>query len=89
MEAYLGRRASRSLPEGWYDDDRYPLITNADRTGVKIYAPPASSRRSRVRMERIGRDDVVVTVKRIASGGGYVGVILNTVSRAQETYLAL
>jgi CRISPR-associated endonuclease/helicase Cas3 len=89
VEAYLGRRASRSLPEGWYDDDRYPLITNADRTGVKIYAPPASSRRSRVRMERIGRDDVVVTVKRIASGGGYVGVILNTVSRAQETYLAL
>lgn len=66
----------------------YPLITST--TGDPI-ASTASGRRTEAHVEYLpaGDDAIVATVTDLASDGGIIAVIRNTVAHAQETFSAL
>ena len=67
----------------------YPAITwrSGERSGVLSLAAPSFSRE--VGLRWLARDTMVDELRAALGDGGCAAVICNTVSRAQETYLAL
>lgn len=76
--------ASIQQPE-WIDDRSYPLITYTDGDKVKQTAISIDGGESRkVKLLPLAEDTLVARLEVLLSGGGCVGVIVNTVNRAQE-----
>jgi CRISPR-associated helicase Cas3/CRISPR-associated endonuclease Cas3-HD len=82
INAYLNSSVVRTL------SNAYPLITytgdNAEIVEVPVHG---SSRRYEVSVQRIGEDTLYDEISRIERG--CIGVIVNTVKRAQEIYASL
>ena len=65
----------------------YPLITYTNGSSInKVINFPESEIKS-VRVERLEKDCIEDTVKKLTDGGGIVGIIVNTVKMAQELAL--
>lgn len=65
----------------------YPLITYTDNTQIKQFAPQfnqAANESKQVVVHKISDDELVGTVAKLINPAGVVGVIVNTVARAQE-----
>ncbi|MEZ2188504.1 CRISPR-associated helicase Cas3' [Corynebacterium sp. CCM 9204] len=69
----------------------YPAISCVSNGEIKVRTPPPSGRTRTFFIRSIGEsaDDIAQTALEITSGGGCVGIIANTVSRAQEIYSTL
>lgn len=81
IEAYTGNRPVQSELER---EERYPLITYSDGSEIKTHCPEQSGRSLDVSIEVINDDDLMGLVESVSSSGGYVGIIVNTVRRAQN-----
>lgn len=66
------------------NDESYPRITYSDGKNVKITTPASSNRSKAVSIVRISNNDLLDRIRDVSSEGGYVGVIVNTVRRAQQ-----
>ncbi len=76
-------------PPAWTTNRAYPLITWTDGETVCQEAVQDSSASWQVALERLEESDLVSRLKPLLAEGGYVGVMLNTVQRAQKYAQAL
>lgn len=67
------------------DTSAYPLISYTDGTEIKEIASQPSGRKLRVQVELFDEENLVNTLQSLLSDGGCVGIIRNTVQKAQET----
>ena len=95
MQAYAGRLLRRAAvppaPQTAASAPAYPLITTCDDSGVHYTTCADDSRRLTVRLNALPDDDAALLdlLSTAMSEGGCVGIIRNTVSRAQATYRLL
>ena len=84
-------RAKKAEPEPIPLDESYPLITTASESGVKRFECPASSRGAQIGLSTLqdGPEALVTLLEEELSEGGIVGVICDTVTRAQAAYRTL
>lgn len=96
--AYLGKRPQPTVirarpgvrtvaprpPAPWTNSRNYPLVTWTDGEQVGQQQAAQSGYSRRVNMERLQDDHLLDSLKELLRHGGYAGVIVNTVQRAQE-----
>ncbi len=81
IRAYLQQDSSDSTFE---ENESYPLLTWTDGNEVKQEALPYIGIHRNVTIKKCGSDNLVSVIKNAVQAGGCVGIILNTVSRAQN-----
>ena len=89
IRAYLGKRKEHfDQEEMWTDSIAYPLITYTDNNVVHSLPVTSSTanRQSKVSIELVDYEDVLINLDHSLSNGGCGGVIFNTVRKAQEFY---
>lgn len=64
----------------------FPCLVATGLTGSCVVGSSSAGRTARVRVDRLGRDQLVPTLRTALSDGGCALVVRNTVRRAQETY---
>jgi CRISPR-associated endonuclease/helicase Cas3 len=98
IDAYLGQsstpqplidplsdREEEALPTpSWVLRRDYPLITYTDGGETKARAMAADGPPRTIRLQFMEDESLAATLEELLSGGGCAGVIVNTVSRAQE-----
>ena len=67
----------------WEKTTAYPLITYTDGYEVRQHEPGKSNRTTEVIPERLNDDDLLPKLKELLIDGGCVGIIVNTVRKAQ------
>lgn len=86
IEAYLG---NVSDDRAWKHNLAYPLLTYTDGENVQQKVLSYRGEDKEIRVEKISYAQIVETVGEGLQCGGCVGVIMNTVKRAQEIATAL
>lgn len=82
VASYLG---VKSLPDdAWQHTLSYPLLTYTDGSSVRQQALPCGTAQTTVRILPTSEPELIDCVRRGVSCGGCVGVIVNTVKKAQE-----
>ena len=82
VASYLG---VKSLPDdAWQHTLSYPLLTYTDGSSVRQQALPCGTAQTTVRILPTLEPELIDCVRRGVSCGGCVGVIVNTVKKAQE-----
>ena len=81
IRAYLQQNSSDSEFE---ENKAYPLLTWTDGKEIKQAPLPYDGRHSSVSVAKCNNNDIPEVVKKAIKAGGCVGIILNTVSRAQN-----
>ncbi len=66
-----------------------PRITYTDKQSIETINFPKSEQQNTVKLSYVSETDIVETVNKKMANGGCVGIILNTVSRAQQLYRLL
>lgn len=101
VEAYLNQKDApafdpvcddgKPTPDvpGWAESREYPLITYTDGQKINQKSVTGPSRSLSIMLRCIPDDSVVGSLKRMLSNGGCVGLVLNTVKRAQSLYQEL
>lgn len=67
----------------------YPVISYSDGDSIRQLFPKTSGRSLKVSIERVDQDDILNVVSGLCCHGGVVGVIVNTVAKAQRVYTEL
>ena len=80
-EAYVDKKIA---DEAWKHSLAYPLLTYTENNTVKQKALAFDGENKEVSVRRIIRDEVAATAGYAVKRGGCVGVIVNTVRKAQE-----
>lgn len=70
--------------DDWVTNREYPLITYTERTQVRQVSAPSARHQKVVEVGYLDYESVSKRLELMLQGGGCVGVILNTVRRAQE-----
>ena len=84
IDAYL-RKKDKTGSEQWSSNSSYPLITCADdKQGVKQICAEASGRKLTVKIEKIADESLLDVIDGFSDEGGYIGIIVNTVGKAQK-----
>ena len=84
IRAYTGIDGNGSLPSTSYPGITY---TAGDDVGQKQAMP--SGRSMTVSIHRICDGELMDTISNVSKGGGYIGIIVNTVRRAQDLFAEL
>ncbi len=74
----------KTADEAWKHSLAYPLLTYTEKNTVKQKALAFDGENKEVSVRRIIRDEVAATAGYAVERGGCVGVIVNTVRKAQE-----
>ena len=80
-EAHVDKKTA---DESWKHSLAYPLLTYTENNAVKQKALAFDGENKEVSVRRIIRDEVAATAGYAVERGGCVGVIVNTVRKAQE-----
>ena len=80
-EAHVDKKTA---DEAWKHSLAYPLLTYTENNAVKQKALAFDGENKEVSVRRIIRDEVAATAGYAVERGGCVGVIVNTVRKAQE-----
>lgn len=81
IRAYLQKNSSDSVFE---KNDAYPLLTWTDGNEIKQQALPYDGHHREVIIQKCSNDVVLEVIKDAVQAGGCVGIIMNTVKRAQD-----
>lgn len=76
------------LPD-WALNKKYPLITYSENKKIHQKEPSNSGRNLRVFITNISDEEILKFLDEHTSEGGFVGIILNTVKRAQDLSMRL
>lgn len=71
-------------PTGWETSNAYPLVTYTDGLTVKQFGDFETNSNSTVRIIRLDEEKLIPTLAEHLREGGVVGIVVNTVRRAQE-----
>ena len=69
--------------------DGYPVITYSDGDSIHQHFPVTSRKTTNITIKRINPKSFVQFIAEQSSIGGIIGVVVNTVSKAQDTYSKL
>jgi len=83
--AWLGVASEQTPLPDWATTVDYPLVTYSDGDEVLQCKPEQSSRSLDVSFEQIDDATLIPILETLIDGGGCIGIIHNTVARAQET----
>ncbi|WP_400203830.1 CRISPR-associated helicase Cas3' [Candidatus Methanomassiliicoccus intestinalis] len=83
VNSYLGKKEDASKNSDLPLDSKYPLITYTTGDEIKQVSSKSSSRSLNVYIETIKDEDLFKILNEKTSSGGYIGIIVNTVRRAQ------
>lgn len=83
VNAYLSQKESSSEFEANID---YPLLTWTDDFEIQQKSLPYNGSHQNIETRKIKDDEIISIIKNAVDSGGCVGVIVNTVSRAQKIY---
>ena len=83
VEAYHGR-AFNEESEGWRDNEVYPLLTYTDGECVRQQIIPVNASSKTIKIIRGDVNQIEDILKEKLAEGGCAGVIVNTVTQAQE-----
>ncbi len=92
LNAYAVGAGRSGAPLATDRTDKYPRISVTSGAELSdIDVPPSPGRATQVALVRVSDclDELVGQLKEVLAGGGCVGLICNTVARAQEAYEAL
>ena len=64
--------------------DSYPLITYTDGGTIKAQADFSKNEDKQIEVKRLEEDELLDTISALLHDGGVLGIIVNTVKRAQE-----
>lgn len=64
--------------------DSYPLITYTDGRTIKVQADFSKNEDKQIEVKRLEEDELLDTISALLHDGGVLGIIVNTVKRAQE-----
>ena len=73
-----------SKQEGWETVQAYPVITYTDGMAIKMFSDIKVEKHLVVDVIRLAEEDLIATLSKQLINGGIIGVIVNTVKRAQE-----
>ena len=76
------------LPEGGFEMDSYPLITFSDGKAIKQISDFAPIDSKVVQVVRYENEDLIPLITELCEMGGIIGIIVNTVKRAQTLAIA-
>ena len=82
VKSYMKGRGVRV--EEMIDTEQYPLITYTNGNQVQIYDHFENSESERIRIEKVPEDDIPSLVRNLISDGGNIGIVVNTVKKAQK-----
>lgn len=82
VKSYMKGRGLR-LKES-VDSDQYPLITFTDGNQLQAYDRFERTESKKIRIEKISEDEIPSLVRDLISEGGNIGIVVNTVKKAQE-----
>ena len=82
VRAYLNQKTSNEVFE---KNIAYPLLTWTDGRGIMQKALPYNADKKTIHISKCNDKDIIEIVRSAVSSGGCVGIIMNTVSRAQST----
>lgn len=71
------------------DSDHYPLITFTDGNQLQTYDRFERSESKKIRIEKINENEIRILVRDLISKGGNIGIVVNTVKKAQVLAKAL
>ncbi|WMC93085.1 CRISPR-associated helicase Cas3' [Kineothrix sp. MB12-C1] len=80
----MKKRNIKAEYSDWKETEAYPLITYTDGDRVSQLRDFPLGDTKEVKVELMEEDDLVTILQRTLSNGGIVGIIVNTVKRAQE-----
>ena len=81
VRAYLSQKKSNEIFE---KNIAYPLLTWIDGREIKQEALPYSGQKKTVQILKYKDEDILGIVRNAVKAGGCIGIIMNTVSRAQS-----
>ena len=87
VKSYMKGRGVR-LKES-VDSDHYPLITFTDGNQLQTYDRFERSKSKKIRIEKINENEIRILVRDLISKGGNIGIVVNTVKKAQVLAKAL
>lgn len=87
VKSYMKGRGVR-LKES-VDSDHYPLITFTDGNQLQTYDRFERSESKKIRIEKINENEIRILVRDLISEGGNIGIVVNTVKKAQVLAKAL
>lgn len=82
VKSYMKGRGVR-LKES-VDADRYPLITFTDGNQLQTYDRFEKTESKKISFEKVNENEISVLVHDLISEGGVIGIVVNTVKKAQE-----
>lgn len=85
----MGQKQDQEPPPAWTTSRDYPLITWTDGSQVHQEALAQEDLSLTVALERLEDDNLARRLQDLLQHGGYAGVMVNTVKRAQDFYQEL
>ena len=87
MKYYLKGRGIKEKDIGNFDflkAESYPLLTFSKGSEVESFSDFQEEKEKRVTLYQLGEENLVDTVKSLSKNGAVIGIIVNTVGRAQR-----
>lgn len=88
IRSYLGDEGDIVLSEDtrkiMWSVDSYPLITYSDGEDIKTQTDFTKNENKQINVKRLEEDELLGAVSTLLNDGGVLGIIVNTVKRAQE-----
>ena len=87
MKYYLKGRGIKEKDIGNFDflkTESYPLLTFSKGSEVESFSDFQEEKEKRVTLYQLGEENLVDTVKSLSKNGAVIGIIVNTVGRAQR-----
>lgn len=88
VKAYLGGMEVNNrdicFPDDLGSTENYPLITYTDGKKIKMRADIPKTRDKQIKLIRIDESELICTISDLLKKGGVLGIVVNTVKRAQE-----
>lgn len=86
---WLGIKEQKVPPPAWVNNTEYPMLTYSDGDRVEQLSLPASNRKLKVKTQAFDIGEIGNKLEELLVNGGCAGIIVNTVTRAQDLYLEL
>lgn len=88
VKAYLGGMGVNNRDICFPDDlgsaENYPLITYTDGKEIKVRTDIPKTKEKKIRVEITDESKLIGTISELLKNGGVLGIVVNTVKRAQE-----
>lgn len=88
VKAYLGgmevKNCDICFPDDLASTENYPIITYTEGKEVRVRSDIPKTKSRKIRLETTDENNLIGTISDLLKNGGVLGIVVNTVKRAQE-----